>query len=428
MYIKTITGLLFLCLTACFGCRAGNGLKEDLEHGKKDAYSAAGISLASGRWLFNDALIGNSDKDRKNGKACIRIRNNGFAAMEYDIQANTPQVSVIHAVYGSDKEAYWTFQFSTNGGLRWEDAAGQVQATTVLSKAVFHIDHKGPIRFRILKTGGGRLNIDDITTGKGNTLSQTTIAKASRDDHLLLGNPTAAGSHDRDNYLLIKPQYALSYNNKKGIANWVSWHLSTAWKGDAERCNCFAPDPALPAGFLIAMPSQYIGTGFDKGHLCPSDDRDGDNADNTATFLMPNIAPQAPNLNRDTWEKLESYCRRLVSEGNELYIIAGTYGKGGEGEKGKKDLVGAAITVPARFWKVIVVLPNGDNDISRINARTRIIAVDIPNQQNASAYQWAHYRTTVDAIEHLTGYDLLTRLSVKMQATLESRLDKGPIR
>ncbi|WP_083882540.1 DNA/RNA non-specific endonuclease [Fibrisoma limi] len=55
---------------------------------------------------------------------------------------------------------------------------------------------------------------------------------------------------------------------------------------------------------------------------------------------------------------LEEYCRKLVSEGNELYIIAGTWGKGGEGDNGSaQTIVGSKLTVPAALWKMIVVLP-----------------------------------------------------------------------
>jgi hypothetical protein len=68
------------------------------------------------------------------------------------------------------------------------------------------------------------------------------------------------------------------------------------------------PDTSLPAGFLLARPNDYRNSGYDKGHLCPAADRSASREDMDATFLMTNIAPQAPALNRGPWEKLESYC------------------------------------------------------------------------------------------------------------------------
>jgi hypothetical protein len=69
----------------------------------------------------------------------------------------------------------------------------------------------------------------------------------------------------------------------------------------------------LPSGHTAVFgryrvrPTDYAGAGFDRGHLCPSADRTSSAADNSATFLMSNMIPQAPNLNRNTWENLESY-------------------------------------------------------------------------------------------------------------------------
>src|SRR5436853_1633029 len=45
--------------------------------------------------------------------------------------------------------------------------------------------------------------------------------------NLALGNPSDATTEptSKDNFLILKPQYALSYDDDKGQANWVSWRL-----------------------------------------------------------------------------------------------------------------------------------------------------------------------------------------------------------
>jgi endonuclease G len=137
------------------------------------------------------------------------------------------------------------------------------------------------------------------------------------------------------------------------------------------------------------------------------------------------MIPQAPNNNQITWENLESYSRKLVSAGNELYIISGGYGSGGTGSNGYRTTVGNGVVVPAKVWKVIVVLPSGNNDLSRVTSSTRVIAVMMPNDQTVSSQPWGNYRVSVDSIESLTGYNFLSSVSSSLQSTIEAKIDNG---
>ncbi len=252
----------------------------------------------------------------------------------------------------------------------------------------------------------------------------------SRDNNMAMGNPSGAvtATTDSNNYLLVKSQYVLSYNNSKGMANWVSWHLSSAWKGSAARCNCFTTDATLPAGYFMASTSNYTGTGFDRGHLCPSDDRDGSDTDNAATFKMSNISPQAPVLNEQTWGDLENYCRSLLNQGKEMYIIAGGYGSGGSGSMSgtTTSIASGGINVPAYFWKIVVVLDVDTNDVARVNTSTRVITVLMPNNQTVNSHPWDYYRVSVDSIQTLTGYNFLSNVDTTIQEVIEARVDNGP--
>lgn len=249
-------------------------------------------------------------------------------------------------------------------------------------------------------------------------------------EHFLLGNPSKATTviSNTDNFLVIKKQFVLAYNNGLGRASWVGWRLAKEWVGSTPRQNDFRPDLDLPNGYYRANANAFVGSGFDRGHLCPSSDRDANVIDNSSTFVMTNMIAQAPNVNQDNWEKLESYCRKLVSQGNELYIYAGGYGEGGSGSNGgtTKWLDNKNVTVPSNCWKIVVVLPEGSDDVSRIDSKTRVIAIDIPNKQSAGAASWGDYRISIRDLEAKTGFNFLSQLSKTVQDDVEKIVDKGP--
>ncbi|WP_373524905.1 DNA/RNA non-specific endonuclease [Nostoc sp.] len=243
--------------------------------------------------------------------------------------------------------------------------------------------------------------------------------------HLRMGNPSGAGT-STSNYLLSKFQYALSYSCNKGIANWVSWQLNSSWLGSTPRQDNFRADTTLPSGCYRVGGSDYSGSGFDRGHMTPSADRTKTVTDNSATFLMTNMVPQSPDNNQGPWAVLEAYCRTLVSQGKELYIISGSYGSGGTGSNGTKfTIANGNVVVPNRIWKTIVVLPEPGTAAS-VTTSTRVISVNMPNTQGIRNNDWRTYRVSVDSIEVNTGFNLLSNVSTSVQSVIESRVDTQP--
>jgi endonuclease G len=95
------------------------------------------------------------------------------------------------------------------------------------------------------------------------------ISSVTNNRNLVLGNPSNAASSlaSIDNYLMVKPQYVLSYNNKTHTANWVSSQLNRSWIGAADRQDNFRPDNALPAAQYKVRPSDNTGNGYNRGHI-----------------------------------------------------------------------------------------------------------------------------------------------------------------
>lgn len=81
------------------------------------------------------------------------------------------------------------------------------------------------------------------------------------------------------------------------------------------------------------------------------------------------------------------------------------------------------MSVPARTWKIIVVLDKPGLGLNGITANTRVIAIDMPNKQGIKGDNWTKYRTSVKKLEELTGYDFLSSVSPNIQASIESKVD-----
>jgi len=286
------------------------------------------------------------------------------------------------------------------------------------------------------KEGSYTVRLTAIGPGGSASASQTVTTKSSipvapaQSIHLSLGNPTNAtqNASTADNFLMLKPQYSLSYNRSKGHANWAAWELTTDWTGTSDRQDNFRPDPTLPSGWYRTVTSDYANSGFDRGHLCPSADRTKTDEDNASTFLMTNIIPQAPQLNREPWARFEDYCRGLAKKGYRLYILAGAYGQGGEGSNGPMDSIKDKISVPARNYKVVVAIPKG-GQAKDVTASTPVIALDFPNVVSlVDNKSWGGFVTTARQIEKAAGVTLFTNLPETVRAgLLDQRFDPmGP--
>ena len=457
--------LLVGCLLLLLGCsvkrkdtqpeRRTYRITEDFEDARKDAYAATDYRLRTGMWIFDDALIwgGAPQADAKVGERAVRIRNTGSIGTAFDI-ANLDMVYLKHALFGSDTSATWRLYIAPHGQHFRQVGEEVTTVSHTLKLDSFAIADTGKVRLRIVKTGGGRLNFDDILfkgigdsgiimgePGKvsdeqqpepypprGVEWGDDAPATSGDDSNLLLGNPSNAMPDimDYTNYLIDHHYFVLSYNRDRGTPNWVSWHLDSTNITEAVRCqDNFAEYIGIPEQWYAVTHSNYTGSGFDRGHNCPSADRTSSYAANASTFLMTNMIPQAPANNGGPWADLENHIRKQVHNGYEAYIIMGSYGSGGMGSYGKATtLADGKITVPARLWKVALLLPNGDGDLQRVTPRTTIIAVDMPNSNDVSA-DWGAYRVSVDDIEKQTGYNLFANLPEGIQSILENAIIVG---
>lgn len=291
---------------------------------------------------------------------------------------------------------------------------GAIIALIVILCAIFFCFWLGKAIYNRIRGTDDQPTVNQPNGVPNNAPPNPTTPEQAQAVYLALGNPSNANPSDPNNYLLVNNFMVISYNNGRGIPNWVAWRVTKADLGNLDREDAFRPDDRLPKGWTRITPADYTGSGYDRGHLCPNADRYSSREAADATFVMTNMTPQTGDLNRGPWQKLEAYLRSLVNRGSDVYIYAGVYG-----EKGKLK---KKVVIPTNDWKVAVVVPAGTPP-SAVNESARVIAVDMPNVVGIKNADWQIYRTSVRQIEQSTGYNLLSNLPQNVQDSLETKVD-----
>ncbi len=238
-----------------------------------------------------------------------------------------------------------------------------------------------------------------------------------------LGNPSGAivDTNNHNHYLVQRTVEALDYSDNLGEPVWASWDLTAGDVGTNSRSANFFTDTNLPANFYRVTDNDYNGVGatnvnLNRGHLCPSEDRTDTRADNDLVFFMSNIMPQSAVNNQGVWDQFENYCRSLLST-NELLIICGPCGFG------TNRIPSGKAYVPDYVWKIAVVVPtNSGTALSRITNSTRVIALKIPNTQQATNL-WQDYVTSVNQLQVDTGFTFFTALPAGVASVLRGVVD-----
>ena len=232
--------------------------------------------------------------------------------------------------------------------------------------------------------------------------------------HLELGIPR--DNDTTDDYIIIRPQYALSYNQNLNVANWVAWELNKSWFSDtvSRYKGKFIKDTSLPQCFYRVIHDDYTNSGYDRGHLVMSLQRTNTIENNKSTFILSNVYPQAPDLNQGVWLRFEEYCNSLCLDSNkELFIYAG-------GIFNSQLFINGKVAIPDSCFKIVVILEAGQS-LKDVKVDTRIITVVMPNIQGVFKDPWEKYLTTIRNIEYSTGYDFLNNVNTEIQDIIENR-------
>lgn len=166
--------------------------------------------------------------------------------------------------------------------------------------------------------------------------------------HAPYGIPTVSKP---DATIICRNGYVTMHDNVAKIPVWASYAINAETAlGCIPRTNAFVADNSLPLG-KKASPTDYAGTGYDQGHLVPDGDQSYNQIVEWESFLMSNMSPQLPNLNRGVWKQLESNVRAwAVQRNHTLIVIPGDIYDTNTAKKiGKSNVV-----VPSALFKIVI--------------------------------------------------------------------------
>ena len=201
--------------------------------------------------------------------------------------------------------------------------------------------------------------------------------------HAPFGLPSAARPGDARHWLVVNEGYLVSFDTTKKTPEWVAWRTSDNDLGFVPRCDCFAPEPALP---LSSQPSAASFVGFDRGHLCPSQDRTRDSSANRETYRYGNALAQTHELNTGPWEELEREARDRARAGAVVYAVAGPILRRGV-------VLADGTFVAAEHFKALLIWTPG---------RIERLAAIFPNRPDTTS-SWRHYQVSMAELEARSG-------------------------
>ncbi|KAJ3326313.1 nuclease [Boothiomyces sp. JEL0866] len=215
--------------------------------------------------------------------------------------------------------------------------------------------------------------------------------------------------------LIYREAYVTSYNRQTRNPNWAAEIISTENAHPDRSKSHFKEDKSVPTKFRVKL-SDYLKSGFDRGHLVPAADVKQSQEALDETFYLTNMSPQAIAFNRGYWAYFEAFCRSLSSKFDDVHVITGPLflPKVKDGKKMVEyQVIGDSdVAVPTHFFKVILGVENGSFYLS---------SFVLPNQSIDSNEPLTNFIVPLDSIERASGLEFFQ--DIKRKLDLCSRVE-----
>jgi len=197
--------------------------------------------------------------------------------------------------------------------------------------------------------------------------------------------------------LLKRQSYSALYDTRAKIPFWTTEHLtSDQLKKTADRTSIkFKEDEEIYPPHRSSL-SDYTHSGFDRGHMAPASNASFSEKSLRETFLLSNVSPQDPSLNRGLWAQLERSIRLLADHVEWVRITTGPLFLSTLAANGKRyvtyQVIGKnEVAVPTHFFKVI-------------ETPEKKWAYVVPNEPTTG--RLSQYLVSIQALEKISGLRL----------------------
>lgn len=229
-------------------------------------------------------------------------------------------------------------------------------------------------------------------------------ATAEADNHVYGGYPIP--KKNQKVKILKNIAYTVGYCEKRKNPLWVGYRYDEKkGKNKLKRPSGFKTDSRTDSKVKTSV---YTNSGYDRGHLAPNAGvafRFGGKAQ-LETFLMTNIVPQTPILNRQVWKRIEDVESELANKFENVWVIAGPI------FDDNVTLLKNVVEIPDEFFKIII-----DEEKDRIRTLSFILPQDVTGKESIN-----EFFATIDEIEEKTGFDFFAPLDDVYEESLEKLL------
>ncbi len=212
--------------------------------------------------------------------------------------------------------------------------------------------------------------------------------------------------------------YCLQYDAQKYHSKWVAFRFDgiTA-KKVVGRSGDFQDDPSLTTDLYIGSNSFW---GYDRGHLCASEDRVYSTQANKNTFYMSNMSPQISSFNQGYWVTLEGQIQKLGRDRtfcDTLYVVKGGTIRDGQIKTYVERPNGKNVAVPKYYFVALLKVKN--NQYSSIGFWLEHKEVNYSYEKQAPLSVFKETVVTIDDLEQKTGFDFFHNLPDNIETPVE---------